>query len=305
MIYRAYNILINTKSDNLLFEQYPNDVSLENNSIQYTQINLIYSEKLSEEIPRKEKYISTACILAKDGIVIHWGNRIVYKIDGNNVFFFKSPFAYDVEISLSLNYILSVMSLQNNMIPLHACCVQSPSGLTCAFSGKSCSGKSTLTAQLLSKGWKFVSEELIICNIGDDKKINTYTGPQFIRLGEKSLHLVFDKFDITSIKVGELDKKELLWSESWHVATNPIHLDKIIFIEDGFATNTLEQMSFSESIHKIFNNIYSTMFCNSMPKNDTLNTISEICKKADCQRYLYRDYPDVDFLENKIGKIGF
>lgn len=205
---------------------------------------------------------------------------------------------------LSLNYILSIISLQNNMIPLHACCVQTPSGLTCAFSGKSCSGKSTLIAQLLSKGWKFVSEELIICNIGD-KNINTYIGPPFIRLSEESLCLILDRFDITSIKIASLDRKGLLWSERWHVSTSPIQLDKIVFIESGFSKNMLEMLSFSESIHKMFNNIYSTMFCNIMPKKNILNQISEICKKVDCQKYSCIDYPDVDYLENKIGKIGF
>lgn len=303
MIYRAYNILINTELDNLLFDQLPYDVFCKTNT-KYTQINLIYSEKLSEVIPQKEKYISTACISVKDGIIIYWGNRIVYKINDNNVFFYKSPFAYDVEISLSLNYILSIISLQNNMIPLHACCVQTPSGLTCAFSGKSCSGKSTLIAQLLSKGWKFVSEELIICNIGD-KNINTYIGPPFIRLSEESLCLILDRFDITSIKIASLDRKGLLWSERWHVSTSPIQLDKIVFIESGFSKNMLEMLSFSESIHKMFNNIYSTMFCNIMPKKNILNQISEICKKVDCQKYSCIDYPDVDYLENKIGKIGF
>ena len=102
------------------------------------------------------------CEIKPDSAIISWRKSITYKIDFINkiISVYKEEILPEVDYSLSLNYVLSIICYQNSILPIHGACLKNKNNKCIVIIGHSSIGKSTLTAKLLDNNWSFISEEM-------------------------------------------------------------------------------------------------------------------------------------------------
>ena len=146
-----------------------------------------------EDFPCENPYV----FVNGDEIIVSWQKNLTYKISANKrvVRVYKEDYVPTIDFTFSLNYILSVLCLYDGMLPIHGACLQDKQGKVHVFIGGSSVGKSTLTARLLYKGWRFIAEEMTALKVENDK-IFAYGGGKYIRLSDESIELMDSCVDL-------------------------------------------------------------------------------------------------------------
>lgn len=117
-----------------------------------------------------------------DGIRFHWSDDVVFDMtEGVRIGYRPGPGWTGSMPASFYSTVTALTAAWRGMIPLHACAVELD-GKAVLIAGAAGAGKSTLTADLLARGARFVADDLVVARIGDDGRIGVARGRPTIRL---------------------------------------------------------------------------------------------------------------------------
>ena len=240
------------------------------------------------------------CEIKPDSAIISWRKSITYKIDFINkiISVYKEEILPEVDYSLSLNYVLSIICYQNSILPIHGACLKNKNNKCIVIIGHSSIGKSTLTAKLLDNNWSFISEEMTALDI-INSKIIPYGGGVYVRL--KNLDIIKTSNEVgNDFKLFVSDvEKHCIWKKNWMCSYDNNEINAIIFLANS-KTMSFNKLNFTEALYLLTQNIYAPTTINKSLATHFLKPITKICSKTNCYLYSFEKYPSTSFLNNYV-----
>jgi hypothetical protein len=157
------------------------------------------------------------------------------------------------------------------LIPLHASCMERD-GRAIAVAGPSGAGKSTFAAGLMLRGWRPVSDDVIV--LADHKDVpRVWPGPQRFRLVQASINKLGLQLEQPSEKV---DEKYLLGRDAaWH--TEPVKLVALLLLSNPSDGKTCELRHLDElaAAHAIDEQIHFRHLAKPFANEEQFTAISK------------------------------
>lgn len=264
--------------------------------------SLLINENLKKTHMNKDfPYANPYSLVNKDDIIISWRKNLTYKIKTKSslIEVYKENYIPNVDFTLSLNYILSIICFLNDMLPIHGACLQDKHGKINIFIGNSSVGKSTLAANLLYKGWKYISEEMTALKITDNHII-PYGGGKFLRLSDESIKVI-KSYQNNFVLQEKGNQKNIIWDPQWSVSQDQSSVCNIIYLYKS-NDHEIKNIKYQESIPLIANNIYAPTTLSQFSKINLMKLISKVCMNLNCFTYSFKNYPSADFLDSFFSK---
>ncbi len=292
-IYLAYNISIETSLFLIGFTKVKNRTDVFYSLVVDDTLKILHH---LNTFPFGNPY----CEIKADSAIISWRKSITYKIDFVNkiISVYKEDDLPEVDYSLSLNYILSIICYQNGMLPIHGACLKNKNNKKILIIGHSSIGKSTLTAKLLDNNWGFISEEMTALDI-ISSKIIPFGGAVYVRLKNldfiKTSKEIDNDFELLASDV----EKHCIWKANWMCSNDNNEINAIVFLVNS-KTMSFEKLNFTEALHLLTQNIYAPTAVNKSLAIHFLKPITKICSKINCYLYSFEKYPSSSFLNNYV-----
>lgn len=219
-----------------------------------------------------------------------WNEQFAYNVDiaSKTIRVRKAEELPDIFYSISLNFIVSMISIYMGNIPLHAAGLESPEKKTFLFLGDSGVGKSTMVLHLARQGWKYISEELCVLNSSTDYKIEC---------GQKILKI--SKDIKTGKRIIEADGKNIIWDNNINTIDSPKDVFAFVFLcpERNALHDSIEMVSPQLAFKQLTTKYIYTKIITGDLFEKTMFPILKLVFSKPFYNYRFSLYPNIQFIE--------
>lgn len=250
--YKVYGLTVKSEL------KIPELISIKEDDLSKIDINIIF-----KDIPKDVERLNSGSsgYIFKDNEVIYTIKNIAsfYIISGEKIFIEKNKEAnYEDIKDYLLGNVFSILLIQRGILALHGGCVVKKDRAV-LVSGESGAGKSTLIAALLSKGYKFLTDDLSVIDI--DKSMIPRVQPSYPQqnLCEDIMNTFkYKKHDYIKIK-DEIGKYKIPLDK--YFFDKAIDLNVMVQLEIADIEEILTtEVKGKEKMDIIFKNIYKNKF---------------------------------------------
>lgn len=158
---------------------------------------------------------------------------------------------------------LGALLHQRGLYPLHGSTIKTKNGAI-VFVGDTGSGKSTIVAGLLKKGYKVLTDDITVINTFDNGDFIVHPGTPFLRLWKDVLNYFNYAIDLKNIRP---NTEKYIRPLVDHFYDHPLHLHAIIALSSKDSPEcSIHESGGFKKYRLLYNNTYRLQFINGLGK---------------------------------------